>query len=37
VEWFNQLDLTYRMELRELSELNFARFDAMLERRLLRC
>ncbi|MGH7567613.1 MAG: hypothetical protein ACREL9_01395 [Gemmatimonadales bacterium] len=33
VEWFNQVDLTYRMELRELNELNFSRFDAKLEQR----
>src|SRR2546422_4251416 len=31
VEWFNQLDATYRTELRELNELNFGRFDATLE------
>jgi hypothetical protein len=34
VEWFNQVDLTYRTDLRELNELNFARFDAKLEQRL---
>ncbi len=34
VEWFNQVDATYRMDLRELNELNFARFDAKLEQRL---
>lgn len=34
VEWFNQLDTTYRSELRELNELNFARFDAKLEQRV---
>jgi hypothetical protein len=34
VEWFNQVDLTYRTELRELNEQNFARFDAKLEQRL---
>jgi hypothetical protein len=28
------VDLTYRTELRELNELNFARFDAKLEQRL---
>jgi len=33
VEWFNQVDATYRGELRELNELNFARFDAKLEQR----
>jgi len=31
VEWFNQVDATYRADLRELNELNFARFDAKLE------
>jgi len=30
---FNQVDATYRLELRELNELNFARFDAKLEQR----
>ena len=45
VEWFNMVDATYRGDLRELNELNFARFmasvdqrfaeaDARLERRL---
>jgi hypothetical protein len=34
VEWFNQVDLTYRTDLRELNELNFARFDAKLEQRI---
>lgn len=33
VEWFNSVDLTYRTDLRELNELNFARFDAKLEQR----
>ena len=33
VDWFNQVDATYRFELRELNELNFARFDAKLEQR----
>jgi hypothetical protein len=36
VEWFNQVDLTYRTELRDLNELNFARFDAKLEARVER-
>lgn len=35
VEWFNAVDLTYRADLRELNELNFARFDAKLEQRLV--
>ena len=34
VEWFNQVDATYRADLRELNELNVARFDAKLEHRL---
>ena len=32
--WFNAVDLSYRTDLRELNELNFARFDAKLEQRL---
>ena len=34
VNWFNAVDATYRGDLRELNELNFARFDAKLEQRL---
>jgi ABC-type phosphate transport system auxiliary subunit len=34
VEWFNKVDATYRADLRELNELNFARFDAKVEQRL---
>jgi hypothetical protein len=34
VEWFNQVDASYRQDLRDLNELNFARFDAKLEQRL---
>ena len=34
VEWFNQVDATYRADLRELNELNFQRFDAKLEQRI---
>ena len=34
VDWFNAVDLTYRTDLRELNELNFARFDAKMEQRL---
>lgn len=30
VEWFNAVDLTYRTDLRELNELNHARFEAKL-------
>jgi hypothetical protein len=33
VEWFNQVDATYRADLRELNELNFARFDAKVNQR----
>ena len=33
MEWFNAVDATYRSDLRELNELNFARFDAKLEQR----
>ena len=35
VNWFNEVDATYRADLRELNELNFARFDAKLEQRLV--
>jgi predicted nucleic acid-binding Zn-ribbon protein len=34
VNWLNQMDTTYRTDLREVNELNFARFDAKLEQRL---
>lgn len=34
VTWFNDVDATYRADLREINELNFARFDAKLEQRL---
>ena len=34
VEWFNLVDATYRSDLRELNELNFARFDAKVEQRV---
>jgi CRP-like cAMP-binding protein len=33
VDWLNQVDATYRSDLRELNEQNFARFDAKLEQR----
>jgi len=33
VTWFNDVDATYRSDLRELNELNFARFDAKVEQR----
>lgn len=34
VDWFNTVDATYRADLRELNETNFARFDAKLEQRM---
>jgi len=34
VNWFNDVDATYRADLRELNELNLARFDAKLGQRL---
>ena len=34
VTWLNQMDTTYRTNLRELNDLNFARFDAKLEQRI---
>ena len=34
VEWFNQVDATYRSELRETNELNWLRFEAKLEQRI---
>jgi hypothetical protein len=34
VDWFNQVDATYRSDLRDLNELNYARFEAKLEQRL---
>ena len=33
VEWFNQVDATYRADLLQINELNFSRFDARLEKR----
>lgn len=33
VEWFNQVDATYRLELRDLFDVNFARIDARFEQR----
>jgi hypothetical protein len=35
VDWFNMVDATYRTDLRELNEHNFARFDAKLEQRVV--
>ena len=34
VEWFNQVDATYRADLRELNELNFARFEASMKQQM---
>jgi hypothetical protein len=34
VDWFNAVDATYRSDLRELNELNFARVDAKMEQRI---
>ena len=34
VEWFNSVDATYRSDLRDLNELNFARFDAKVDQRI---
>jgi len=34
VDWFNKVDATYHADLRELNELNFARFDAKLEQQI---
>jgi hypothetical protein len=34
MEWLDRMDATYRAELRELNDLNFARFDAKLGERL---
>lgn len=33
VEWFNQVDATYRSELREANEPNWTRFEAKLDQR----
>jgi hypothetical protein len=32
VNWFNQIDATYKGELRELNDLNWARMDAKFDR-----
>ncbi len=34
VDLINGMDTTYKSELREMNELNFARFDAKLEQRV---
>ena len=33
VDWFNAVDATYRADLKELNETNFARSDAKMEQR----
>ncbi|MBI3791683.1 MAG: hypothetical protein HY275_12515 [Gemmatimonadetes bacterium] len=33
VDWLNAVDHTYRLELKSLNELNFARFDAKVDQR----
>ena len=33
VDWFNAVDATYKAELRDMNELNFARFDAKVGQR----
>ena len=34
VKWFNDVDATYRADLHELNELNFARFEAKMDAKL---
>ena len=34
MDWFNAVDATYRGDLRELNEVNYARFEAKLEQRI---
>ena len=34
VDWFNNVDATYQSNLKELVELQYARFEARLEQRL---
>jgi hypothetical protein len=34
VELLNLIDATYRSELRDINEINFARFEARLEQRM---
>ena len=36
VDWLNQVDTTYRADLRELNDLNFARFETRLDAGLAR-
>jgi hypothetical protein len=37
VEWFNTVDATYRSDLRELNDANFALFEAKLDQRVSAC
>jgi len=34
VEWFNQVDATYRSDLHELNDVNWSRFEAKLDQRI---
>lgn len=34
VDWFNAVDATYRSDLRELNERNFARFEGKLDQKV---
>ena len=34
VKWFNDVDATYRADLHQLNELNFARFEAKMDAKL---
>jgi hypothetical protein len=33
VDWLNSVDVTYRSDLRELNELNFARFSSTMDQK----
>jgi hypothetical protein len=34
VDWFNQVDAAYKSDLKDLNEINYARFEAKLEQRV---
>ena len=34
VDWFNQVDTSYRVEFKDLFEVHFSRFEAKLEQRV---
>lgn len=34
VDWFNQVDASYKSDLREMNDRSYARFEAKLEQRL---